>query len=246
MDTGNTGATHARDTYLALVNSGLTKGIAGKLGLPRPAILRRNRPGDPLVPGPVLVLGEGAAAGAAADILLGWGLEVRRHGAGSERIGAIVLALDSLRAPADLSAPALATGVALRELMPGGRIVAYLHSAGDDAGDPARAAARRGAEGFLRSLGRELRGGATANGIVLGGETLTACTSSSRDAVPAAIDSRMVRATSPSSVSCGTNVPACRRRNSGVSGTPKKVDCRKLSRSCSSPGLLIRVSHRHR
>ena len=53
-------------------------------------------------------------------------------------------------------------------------IVAYLHGAGDDAGDPARAAARRGAEGFLRSLGRELRGGATANGIVLGGETLTA------------------------------------------------------------------------
>ncbi|GAA3689574.1 3-oxoacyl-ACP reductase [Arthrobacter ginkgonis] len=162
------------DTYLSLVNSGLTKEIARKLGLPRPAILRRHRPGDPLVPGPVLILGEGPAAGAAADILLGWGLDVRRHAADAERIGAIVLALDALRTPADLSAPALATAEAVRRLTPGGRIAAYLHGAGDDAGDPARAAARSGAEGFLRSLGRELRGGATANGIVLGGETLTA------------------------------------------------------------------------
>ena len=44
------------DTYLNLVNSGFTKKIAQQLGLPRPAVLRRFRPGQPLVDGPVLVL----------------------------------------------------------------------------------------------------------------------------------------------------------------------------------------------
>ncbi|WP_149955901.1 3-oxoacyl-ACP reductase [Zafaria cholistanensis] len=148
--------------------------MARKAGLPWPAPLRRHRPGDPLVPGTVLVLGGGAAAGAAEEILRGWGVEVRRNSGGAGPLGAIVLALDALRAPADLSAPALATGQALRQLVPGGRVVAYLRGEAGDAGDPVRAAARRGAEGFLRSLARELRGGATANGIVLGGETLCA------------------------------------------------------------------------
>src|SRR5699024_1432605 len=57
------------DTYLNLVNSGVTKQLATKLGLPRPAPLRRTRTGrvdQPLVPGPVLLLGRGAAADALA------------------------------------------------------------------------------------------------------------------------------------------------------------------------------------
>ena len=43
------------DTYLTLVNSGVTKTLATKLGLPRPAPLLPWEPVQPLVTGPVLV-----------------------------------------------------------------------------------------------------------------------------------------------------------------------------------------------
>ncbi|HXF02798.1 MAG TPA: 3-oxoacyl-ACP reductase, partial [Arthrobacter sp.] len=50
------------DRYLDLVNAGPVKSLAKKLGLPQPAVLRRYRPGAPLLPGPVLVLGSGSGA----------------------------------------------------------------------------------------------------------------------------------------------------------------------------------------
>ncbi|MET1036179.1 MAG: 3-oxoacyl-ACP reductase [Arthrobacter sp.] len=154
------------DSYLKLVNTGLTKDLAKRLGLPRPAILRRHDPGAPLVPGPVVLLGAGEAAHHLAETMLGWGLDVRRHGAGSERIGAIVLALDSVQTPAELSAAALEAGQSLRHLLPGGRVVGVSRPASESV-DPEQSAARQAIDGMLRSLGRELRGGATANGIVL-------------------------------------------------------------------------------
>ncbi|WP_417219328.1 3-oxoacyl-ACP reductase [Arthrobacter sp.] len=154
------------DNYLKLVNSGFTKELAKSLGLPRPSILRRYRRGQPLVPGPVVVLGAGSAAHELTETLLGWGLDVRRHAGGSEKLGALILALDAVEAPGDISSIALETGAALRSLAPGGRVVTISRPA--DATDaPARSAARQGVTGLLRSLGRELRGGATANGILL-------------------------------------------------------------------------------
>ena len=155
------------DKYLELVNSGLTKKLATSLGLPRPSILRRYAPGEALLPGPVLLLGDSSSAQQLADTLLGWGLDVRRHAVGVNRLGGIVLMLDELEAPAELSAPMLAAGAALRQLAPGGRVVSLSRPALDtDA--PAVAAVRQGIDGAMRSVGRELRGGATANGIVLG------------------------------------------------------------------------------
>ncbi|MFP3463613.1 3-oxoacyl-ACP reductase, partial [Arthrobacter globiformis] len=47
------------DTYARLVNHRLGRDLARKLGLPQPAELRRFRPGQPLVDGPVLVCGPG-------------------------------------------------------------------------------------------------------------------------------------------------------------------------------------------
>ena len=50
----------ATDTYLELVNTGVTKQIAKKLGLPRPAQLRRTdlrHVDSPLATGPVVVIG---------------------------------------------------------------------------------------------------------------------------------------------------------------------------------------------
>lgn len=154
------------DKYLELVNHGPAKSLAKALGLPRPTILRRHRAGDPLIPGPLLLLGNSAQTATASELLLGWGLDVRRHALAGEKLGAIVLMLDDASTPAELSEPMLAAGAALRQLLPGGRVVSFSRPA-TEADSPASAAARQGIDGAIRSLGRELRGGATANGVVL-------------------------------------------------------------------------------
>ncbi|WP_404291295.1 3-oxoacyl-ACP reductase [Glutamicibacter arilaitensis] len=154
------------DKYLELVNTGMTKKLAKLLGLPRPPRLRRYTPDTALLPGPVLVLGRSAHAAALCDTLVSWGLDVRRHDAGQSKLGGIVLLLDELTHPEQLSELMLSTGAALRQLVPGARVVSFSRPAlAEDA--PAVAAVRQGIDGIIRSLGREMRAGATANGIVL-------------------------------------------------------------------------------
>jgi 3-oxoacyl-[acyl-carrier protein] reductase len=150
------------------VNTPLPGRVAKALGLPRPAVLRRHTPGTPLVDGPVLVLGAGSGAESVAQALLGWDQDVRRHLRAQEKLGAVVLVLDGVSSPEDLGAPLLELGQAVRSLLAGGRVVTLARSAAES-GDPAVAAARQGIEGAVRSLGKELRAGATANGIVLTG-----------------------------------------------------------------------------
>ncbi|WP_029291555.1 3-oxoacyl-ACP reductase [Cellulomonas sp. HZM] len=155
------------DTYLNLVNSGVTAKLAKQLGLPRPAPLRRYRPGQPLLDGPALVLGPGKDADAVASLLSsGWDVDVHRHAAPDARYAAVVLVLTEVTHPTDLSAPVLAAAATLRGLARGGRVVTVSRTAADDDA-PALAAARQGVDGLLRSLAKELRGGATGNGIVL-------------------------------------------------------------------------------
>ncbi|UFU06020.1 3-oxoacyl-ACP reductase [Ruania halotolerans] len=159
------------DTYLNLVNSGLTKEMAKKLGLPRPAELRRTDPGavdQPLIPGPVLVLGSGradTAADSVANTLLSWDLDVHRT-LPNRTIGAIVVTLTDITHPEQVSERVLEVGAALRSLAPSARVITISRPAAE-AADPAVAAARHGVDGFGRSLAKELRAGATGNGIVL-------------------------------------------------------------------------------
>ena len=154
------------DKYMELVNSGATKKLAKLLGLPRPPRLRRYAPESPLLPGPLLVLGASTHAQELSDVLVSWGLDVRRHDAGDAKLGGILLLLDEMDHPQSLSPVMLSAGRALRQLLPGARVVSISRPAkAQDA--PAIAAVRQGIDGAIRSLGREMRGGSTANGIVL-------------------------------------------------------------------------------
>ncbi|NJC22346.1 3-oxoacyl-[acyl-carrier protein] reductase [Arthrobacter pigmenti] len=155
------------DTYLNLVNSGPLKKVAKAIGLPRPVPLRRYEPGAPMVPGPVLVLGASAGADGLASTLLAWNLDVRRHLRPKEKAGAVVVVLDDIASPGDLSATFLELGGVLRQLLPGGRVITVSRTAEAQV-EPAVTAARQGIAGALRSVAKELRGGATANGVVLG------------------------------------------------------------------------------
>src|SRR6478735_1117640 len=155
------------DTYLNLVNSGVTQKIAKQLGLPQPAPLRRYEPGQPLLPGAVLVLGRGPESEELSGILAhDWDLDVHRNATPGTRYAAVVLALTQLTHPDQLAEPVLAAGAVLKSLPRGARVVTVSRAAGaDDA--PAVAAARQGVDGLLRSLAKELRGGSTGNGVVL-------------------------------------------------------------------------------
>jgi 3-oxoacyl-[acyl-carrier protein] reductase len=161
------------DSYTRLVNTGITKTLAKKLGLPRPAVLRRYRPGEPLTVGPVLVLSDAASkadADRVAQALLAWDLDVRRDPvevrADPGRLGAVVLVLTELARPQDASEAVLAAGSVLRKLAPHGRVVTF--SRARTAQDSTEvAAARQGVDAFCRSLAKELRAGATGNGVVL-------------------------------------------------------------------------------
>ena len=154
------------DKYTQFVSRGFGKDLAKKLGLPQPVVLRRHQPGQPLVTGPVLVQGAGNGADELAATLLSWGLDVRRHAVPREKLGAIILVLDEAARPEDLEKPVLATAASLRDLAANARVVTISRAAAE-APDPAAAAARQGVDGLLRSLAKELRAGATGNGIVL-------------------------------------------------------------------------------
>lgn len=161
------------DTYLRLVNRGLTQTLAARAGLPRPAILRRTDPDAvdlPLTVGPVLVLADDGAAPYAAPLteaMAAWGVEVLLEAGSGTRLGAVVVVVTHVERVEELQGPALALGAALRSLLPSGRVVVVSRAAGP--GDaPELAAARQAVDGFMRSVAKELRAGATGNRIVLG------------------------------------------------------------------------------
>ncbi|MEJ6020399.1 3-oxoacyl-ACP reductase [Corynebacterium sp. H113] len=158
------------DKYQELVTGGPLTGFAKAAGLPQPPLLRRHKVGDPLLRNDiVLVTGEGADADAVAKQLTDWGLHVRRGSAADDKIGAVVLVLTEAQRPTDLQEPVLAAAGHLRKLDKGGRFITLSRAKGST-DDVAVEAARGGVEGLVRSMGHEVRGGSTANGILLDGD----------------------------------------------------------------------------
>lgn len=160
------------DRYLELVTTGRTKALAGRLGLPQPAVLRRTDPASvdvPLTAGPVVVLaspGSEADAETLARAVAGWGAPVTREHAPATPAGAVVVVLTHLAGPGDLGPLAVELGALLRALVPSGRVVVVARPA--TPGDTPRvAAARQSVDGFARSVARELRFGATGNQVLV-------------------------------------------------------------------------------
>jgi len=153
------------DTYSDLVNSKVGQQVASRLGLPRPVRLRRYAPDQPLVPGPVLVAGLGDAplAARAADMLRGEAIDIIPVVADGQRVGAVVLDLSGANELNDLDAFRTILAPALKKLAPSGRVVVFGGSVATAGTDPMLRATRRALEGVVRSIGKELRAGATAN-----------------------------------------------------------------------------------
>ena len=153
------------DAYTRFIRTAPGRALAGQLGLPRPArLLRREDRPEPVL-GPVVVLGDSAGADRIAHLLLEEGADVRRRFEELRRVGSVIVVLDEITSPADIGPIVLPLAGAMRSLAPGSRVVTLSRPAGVE--DPARAAARGGVEGFVRSLAHEMRGGGTANGVTV-------------------------------------------------------------------------------
>ncbi|MDT4923038.1 MAG: 3-oxoacyl-[acyl-carrier protein] reductase [Pseudonocardiales bacterium] len=150
------------DRYLNLVNSPVGSALAARIGLPRPAVLRRYQAGAPVLPGPALVGStSGKVPASVLKALTAAGVEITDASSESDRVAAVILDARSVATPADLAAVRDVLAPGLRSLAPSGRVLVLAHAA--DGTDITRDATRQALEGIVRSVAKELRRGATAN-----------------------------------------------------------------------------------
>jgi 3-oxoacyl-[acyl-carrier protein] reductase len=143
------------DRYLSFANSGFGRFVVRGLGLPHPYPLRRHVPGRPSLDGPVLLGGSGRLVEPVRAVLASAGLEVA---ADADRYGALVFdasGIDSVERLRELHA---FFHPVIRSVGPSGRVVVL----GTPPELAASRVAQRALEGFTRSVGKELKRGATA------------------------------------------------------------------------------------
>jgi 3-oxoacyl-[acyl-carrier protein] reductase len=156
------------DRYSQLVNTPIGRIAAKQVGLPTPVQLERYTPGQPVIRGPVLVGGapNGRLAEPLAAVLADAGAKVADGPVGeAEANGQTFKALifdatavtDSgmLREAYEFFHPTL------RRVRPCGRVI-VLGTPPEAASSPREATAQRALEGLVRSLGKEVKKGATA------------------------------------------------------------------------------------
>lgn len=162
------------DRYLYFSGTATGRFLTRRTGLPQPAPLRRWTLETPSLTGPVLHLtaGDSTVAEELGAVLTATGLQVR---ASAERPAAIVLDATAVDTAAGLGDVHAALHPVVRSLAPGGRVVVVGVRPSPD--DHHQAAAQQALEGFVRSLGKEIGRGSTAQlvrvapGAVAGAES---------------------------------------------------------------------------
>ncbi|MER7015181.1 3-oxoacyl-ACP reductase [Saccharopolyspora sp. NPDC000359] len=151
------------DRYQQFTSSALGRQVVKRLGLPAPTPLRRYRPGDPVVAGPVLL---GAATGSrlvdAVEATAGEvQAQVHRAPAEGERYAALVFDATGIRSSEQLHELFDFFGPTIRQIDRCGRLL-VLGTPPESPTDPRESTAQRALEGFVRTAGKELKRGATA------------------------------------------------------------------------------------
>ena len=153
----------ATDLLSQVINSAPGSFLARQLGVPAPETLRRYRRGDPPLAGSLLVGGTGRLVepvrGALAEDyeIVGNNL----GGRWADTFGGLVFDATGITEPAGLRGLYEFFTPLLRNLGPSARVV-VLGSTPDQVADTDEHICQRALEGFTRSLGKELRRGATA------------------------------------------------------------------------------------
>ena len=226
-----------KDTYLKFVNSPLGAHLARSTGLPRPRVLKRYRPGAALLDGMVAigagprprlldmlatVLGPLGAASVAHAGAPDWLPVANRHAlmagrfdpvAGrpverGERLAALLFDASGIEDSAALDTLFPFFHDTIHLLADSGRVI-VLGRPPEDAPTPRAWTAQRALEGFTRALGKELRGGASANLLYVGvGADAHSCLRFFLSARSAYVSGQVVRITGQAAAHAAPPAPA--------------------------------------
>jgi len=156
------------DLLSQVINSAPGSFVAKQLGLPAPEPLRRYRPGEPALTGPLLIGGQGRLAEPVRAALAGDYDVVGNNlgGRWADTFGGLVFDATAITEPAGLRALHEFFTPVLRNLGPCARLV-VLGSTPEEVDAAHERISQRALEGFTRSLAKELRRGATVSLVYL-------------------------------------------------------------------------------
>jgi 3-oxoacyl-[acyl-carrier protein] reductase len=175
------------DRYKQFATSDLGRNIVKRLGLPAPVTLRRRRPGEPDIVGPVLVGGAkpGRLGEAINRVFTAAGVEVQStdtpfsEADGDTRYGVLAFDATGIRQSSELRAAYDFFHPTVRRLAGCGRAI-VLGTPPEHGDDPREAAAQQALTGFVKSVGKELGRGGTAQLIYVAPAAETALDSTLR------------------------------------------------------------------
>jgi 3-oxoacyl-[acyl-carrier protein] reductase len=184
------------DRYQHFTKTPLGKFLVPKIGLPDPATLRRYRPGQPALDGPALLgaAPEGRLAKTLKGQLANAGIDVIVNSPEEGRHGALVFDATGITGPQQLREVYNFFHPVIRKVVPSGRVLVL--------GTPPEMVkgreriAQRALEGFVRSVGKELKRGATAQLVYVAEGSEDATESTLRfllSAKSAFVDAQVVR-----------------------------------------------------
>jgi 3-oxoacyl-[acyl-carrier protein] reductase len=167
----------ATDLYTQIVHSAPGSFLAKQLGVPQPETLRRYKPGTPPLAGSLLIGGDGRVA-EPLRTALAEDYDVVSNNLGgrwADSFGGLVFDATGITEPAGLKDLYKFFTPLLRNLGPSARIV-VVGTTPDETGSVHERIAQRALEGFTRSLGKELRRGATVALVYLSADAKPAAT----------------------------------------------------------------------
>jgi 3-oxoacyl-[acyl-carrier protein] reductase len=153
------------DRYQQLINTPVGRIVSKQVGLPAPVKLERYEPGQPLIDGPVLL--GGAGSGRLGDAIRAVLSDARAElletppGAEQQTFKALVFDGTGIKSSRELSEAWAFFHPTIRRLRTCARVVVFGTSPPECAA-PAEAAAQWALDGLVRSIGKEVKKGATA------------------------------------------------------------------------------------
>ncbi|HEY1594519.1 MAG TPA: 3-oxoacyl-ACP reductase [Thermoleophilaceae bacterium] len=148
------------DRYQQLIETPPGRFVSKQLGLPQPERLRRYEPGQSLLEGPALLGGGGGLLEPVRDTLTTAREEAHDTFKDGVKYGALVFDASAIASSAELKQVYEFFHPAIRSVRPSGRVL-VLGRPPESSGSSRAHTAQRALEGFTRSVGKELRHGAT-------------------------------------------------------------------------------------
>ena len=165
------------DRYQQLIETTPGRFVSKQLGLPQPERLRRYEPGQPLLEGPALLGGAGALLEPVRAVLKEAKEEAHDKRTEGLKYAALIFDASQIASTEDLKQLYDFFHPTIRDVRPSGRVL-VLGRPPEAINDHRARTAQRALEGFTRSVGKELRRGATVQLVQVeeGGEDNMAST----------------------------------------------------------------------